>query len=435
MIKIAVVGAGVGGVVCAFYLARNGYDVTVYERCSLDDVTYSWHDDIAVESFKDIGLGMPPENLYYPKRNWTFVPPLSTMHVYAGLPQPTDVSISRRGLLHWLVAQAQAEGARFVFEKEASLWVEDDLVVGLTVDDQNIPYALVVDNAGVDSAIRRALPPSCGIRREAYRDEVFCAYRAFYRRREGVTVADNETNRVYLLHEGGKGISWCIADPTQPTVDVLIGRLGDLGEDTLATLLAKLREDNPILTDELTSGGAVYRIPVRHPAWRMVADGYASLGDSAFMTIPMLGSGMAAGMVAGRILAETVVDRQSVSKEALWHYQVAYYDFCGAEHCGVDVMKRWLLSADPADVRWLFESGVLSADNINAGAAGENIKLRFGELVQKGVKGRKRLGLLLKLSGLLGDCAKAVRLARRIPRVYDPAEIEAWQAKMEALYQ
>jgi len=149
----------------------------------------------------------------------------------------------------------------------------------------------------------------------------------------------------------------------------------------------------------------------------------------------MLGSGMAAGMVAGRILAETVVDRQSVSKEALWHYQVAYYDFCGAEHCGVDVMKRWLLSADPADVRWLFESGVLSADNINAGAAGENIKLRFGELVQKGVKGRKRLGLLLKLSGLLGDCAKAVRLARRIPRVYDPAEIEAWQAKMEALYQ
>lgn len=434
MNKIAIAGAGVGGVVCAYYLAKNGYDVTVYERNSMDTVTYSWHDDIALDSFEAVGLGMPPEDIYYPKRNWTFVPPHSAMHVYADLPTATDISVSRRDFLHWLMGFARAEGVRFVFDTAVSLWVQDDRVMGLEVGGSKEPYALVVDNCGADSPLRAALPAAAGIQTDTRADEVFCAYRAFFDRREGVEVEDHETNRVYLLHEGGKGISWCLADPSQSTVDVLIGRLGDLDEDTLQELLAKLRQDNPIIGDDLLSGGVRCRIPVRRPLTRMVWDGYAALGDSAFMTIPLLGSGMAAGMAAGRILAETVAERQSVSKEALWHYVVRYYLHCGAEHCGVDVMKRWLLSAAPKDVQWLFESGVLSNKNINEGAAGKNMHLTVAEMLQKAVKGRKRLGLLLGLSGLLSRCNQAVAVAKQIPPVYNQRRIQAWEARLDKLY-
>ena len=435
MIKIAVAGAGVGGVVCAYYFAKNGYDVTVYERNAYSLVTYSWHDDIAVESFDAIGLGMPPEDLYYPKRNWTFVPPMSDMHIYAGLEQPTDISIDRRGFLHWLIELARQEGVHFEFGKEVTLWVDGDTVRGLHVGGpQGIPYALVVDNCGVDSPLRAALPESFGIQRTAGEEDVFSAYRAFFNRADGVDVEDTETNRAYLLHEGGRGISWCIADPSQSKVDVLIGRLGPLDEDTIETLLESLRRDNPIIGDRRLKGGEVCRIPVRHPQWRMVADGYALLGDSAFMTIPLLGSGMAAGMLAGRLLAETVVAHQSVSVQALWHYQVQYFRACGAEHCGVDVMKRWLLSADPADVRWLFESGVLSRDNINDGAAGRNIRLSASELASAAVKGRKRMGLMLSLSGLLRQCGAAQKAAESIPEVYNARKVAEWTERMEKMF-
>ena len=435
MKKIAIAGAGVGGMVCAYYLAQNGYDVTVYEKRKATELAYEWHDDIAIESFETVGLGMPPENIRYPKRNWTFVPPMSDLHVYGGLTEPTDVSVSRREFAEWVMRFAVEAGARFVFEQPVALWIEGDAVKGLIVDGKREEYALVVDNCGVDSALRAALPDSAGIQKRTLPDEVFCAYRAFYNRVDGVDVDDHETNRAYLLHEGGKGISWCIADPRSDEVDVLIGRQGALDETTLAELLTKLREDNPVLGDELLSGGKVCRIPIRHPLWVMVTDGYAALGDSAFMTIPLLGSGLAASMAAGRFLAETVVERQSVGKEALWHYQVRYYLHCGAEHCGVDVMKRWLLTANPADVRWLFESGVLSNKNINDGAAGKNIRLGHGELLQKAAKGYRRMGLLLKLSGLLSDCNKAEKIAGQIPRAYDETRIKEWRTKLDKIFE
>ena len=434
MIKIAVVGAGIGGVVCAYYLAQNGYDVTVYERASYDTVTYSWHDDIAKDAFEKAGLPFPPKELYFDKRNWTFVAPFSDKHVYADLPEPTDISIERRGFLHWLVGMAKKEGASFVWETSASLWVEQDAVKGLIVGEENVPYALVVDCTGLSAPLRKALPAMANIPAEIPEEEVFCAWRGFYRPNPDVEVEDHETNRAYLRHLGGKGISWCLADPTQSTVDVLIGCTGDMSPEVRDELFADLQKDNPILSDQLVSAGQFNRIPIRRPLPMLVWDGYAVLGDAACMTIPMLGSGMAASMMAGKILAQTVLDRQSVSKEALWHYQVAFYREVGAQFFGVDVMKRWLLSADPDDVRWLFESGVLDDKNIQDGAAGRNVHLSVGEMLKKLGKGYKRIGLLLSLSKVLQQGDKGVKLAMAIPTVYDADKIAAWRARLAKMY-
>lgn len=434
MIKIAIAGAGVGGVVCAYYLARSGYDVTVYERRSVDTVTYPWHDDIAIETFEALGLPQPDPDLYFAKRNWTFVPPYSERHVYANLDHATDMSVDRRGLLHWLVGLAREAGVTFAFDTEVSLWLQQDAVRGLLVGEDKVEYALVVDSTGLYSPLRKALPNRVGTPFEIDSDDVFCAWRGFYARNAGVEVDDHETNRVYLLHDGAKGISWCLADPTRDSVDVLIGRVGSLNEDERDQLFGLLQQQNPILGDKLVGAGQMCRIPVRRPLDMLVWDGYAVLGDAACMTIPMLGSGMASSMLAGKLLAETVIERQSVSKEALWHYQTAWYRQCGAQHCGVDVLKRWLLSADPKDVRWLFESGVLREKDINEVAAGRIIHLSVGDLVQKLGKGIGRMGLLLTMARVLGDCNKAVKRAMRIPNVYDANKIAVWRDRLEQVF-
>lgn len=434
MKKIAVAGAGVGGVVCAYYLAKEGFDVTVYERASYDNVTYDWHDDIAKDTFDKVGLPFPPQEIYFDKRNWTFIAPDSDRHVYADLPQPTDISIARRPFLHWLMDMAKGEGVHFEFETEVGLWLQGKTVCGITKGDEQIEYALVVDCTGLYSPLRKALPTEAGIQFEIDTDDVFCAYRGFYRRNKHVKVEPNETNRVYLLHQGGRGISWCLSDPTQRASDVLIGRVGALSEDCKDQLFAALQAQNPILSDQLLSGGRICRIPIRRPLSRLVWDGYAVLGDAACMTIPMIGSGMAASMLAGKLLAETVSERQSVSKEALWHYQVAFYQQCGAELFGVDVLKRWMLQARPEDVKWLFESGVLDKDNINDAASGKNVRLTVGQMLGKLGKGFSRIGLLLQMAKVLQTCQKAVKRAQRIPPIYNEEKITAWQENLEKLF-
>jgi flavin-dependent dehydrogenase len=64
----------------------------------------------------------------------------------------------------------------------------------------------------------------------------------------------------------------------------------------------------------------------------MVFDGYAAIGDSAFMTVPIIGSGIANSLKAARMLADTILaDRDGAYDfEHLWKYQTRYYKNIGA---------------------------------------------------------------------------------------------------------
>lgn len=431
--KVIVVGAGVGGVVCSYFLAKAGIDVTVYEKKSFDTVTYDWHDDISKKAFSNAGIPNPPSEFYFDKRNWGFVAPYSTKHIYAPLEEATDVSIMRRPFLHWLVELASDAGAKFEFDSAASLFVKDGVVSGVTVGDKTVLCDLVVDSAGVDSPVRGALPDAYKIQKYVQKGEVFCAYRGFFNKKPS-EVKDEDTNLAYLLHNGKKGISWCIQDPRENHVDILIGLIDSISDADIAYDLDSLRKDNIGLGDELLFGGKVLRIPVRYPLTRMVGDNYAVLGDAAFMTIPMLGSGMASSMLAGRLLAETVIKNKGTKARDLWEYQVRFYNECGADHYGIDVIKRWLLSANPDDIRFLFESGVLSEKDINSGAGGSTIKLSFKELLEKLVKGFSRLPLLLALSGVLKKSDKAVKKAKSIPEEYGEA-VDKWENEVHKFFE
>ncbi len=431
--KVAVVGAGVGGVVCAYFLAKAGVEVVVYEKKAFENVTYDWHDDISKTAFERAGIPNPPEEFYYDKRNWGFVAPFSTKHIYAPLEVATDVTIQRRPFLHWLISLAKEVNVTFEFGCAVELLVKDGKVCGVIQNGKEIAYDLVVDSCGVDSNIRAALPEAYNIQKHPQSGEVFSAYRAFFSKND-VTVKDEDTNLAYLLHNGQKGISWCIQDPREDCVDILIGRIDGVSDADIAEALNSLKEDNAGLGDRLLSGGKVCRIPVRYPLTKMVGDGYAALGDAAFMTIPMLGSGMASSMLAGRLLAEAVIKNQSTSVESLWEYQVNFYMQCGVDHYGIDVIKRWLLSAKPEDIKFLFESGVLSEKDINSGAGGSTLKLSLGDLIKKLIKGISRLPLLLELSGMLKKSEKAVKLAKAIPTAYDEAAVLEWQNRVDRFF-
>ena len=107
-----------------------------------------------------------------------------------------------------------------------------------------------------------------------------------------------------LFPDNIRGISWIASEDDH--TDLLIGRFEDFDMAEVERFSDVLRETNPRLGRERVRGGQFVEIPVRQPLAMMVADGYAAIGDSAFMTVPMIGSGIANSLKASRALADAV---------------------------------------------------------------------------------------------------------------------------------
>lgn len=430
--KIIFIGAGMASLVASERLARAGYDVSVYEKDGYDNLSYDWHDDINKDAFDAYGLPRPREGTFFSKRNWTFIPPSERIEVTLDIAEDElDWSTERR-----LLAQQYVDRAKDVVDfhfnaKVDSLIVQDDAVKGVIVGGEKAYADLVVDNSGALSPFRAMLPDCAHITKTPCDNEIFVAYRAFLDKKEGVSDPQS-TNKAYLKHLGEEGISWSILDPAG-TVNVLIGRAGKLPKETFENALCELKRSNPVIGDKVVRGGIKCVIPIRYPLTRMVFDGYVAIGDSAFMTIPMIGSGIENSMKAGCILADVIIASKSVDKRALWQYQVQYYRLRGADHVGVDVLKRWLLGAKPADLDWLFEKGVVDKKDMAAGATGKLITLKPKDLIVKVARGYTRLPLLLAMNSMLSRSQKASKTAKRIPETYDEKKIAKWEKKIEKL--
>ena len=436
--KVLVAGAGIGGLVAAGKLAELGFEVEVLEKSpSLEKMRYDWHDDVAPRIFRRLGIEIPKE--HWKKGSWTFCTTHeNTVREFTQDESDPDQSIERSALNKTLYDFATSKGAKVTFGVTISGPItKDNRVTGLVVDGKEIEADFVLDSAGVDSVVRSNLPEEFKIIKAPNKDEVFAVWRAFVKKAEGVP-EPKYGSKVYMMHMNKPGISWSALDVSDPTcMNVLVGRIAELPKEEFDEAWADLKELNPILTDNVVRGGYFCRIPVRFPATRMVANGYALIGDAAFMTIPMLGSGIASSMLAASLLAETIGD--SISKgikdntmfnaENLWSYQYKVFQEFGYIHLGVDAIKRWLLNCEFVD--WLFGSPVLSNDDLGASASGGELKMTTKQKLQK-VKacGIKSLPKLMKLLPMLNQSKKANKLGKAIPKTYCDKAIDCWEAKI-----
>ena len=433
MKKAIVVGGNQGGLNMARCLAEVGFEVELFEKKARADVAYDWTYDMDPKIFDELGLPLPDESGWFHKKDWTFVNPNEKVKLFVkGGAQAGDLSMYRRPLNDYFYDLVKDnENIKINYEtKVDGLLYADDKVVGVKVGEKEIAADVVVDCGGVHSVLRENLPESFGIPTHPNAGETFVAYRGFFKPVEGVE-EPKYTNKAYLQHMGQKGISWCIYG--EGMVDILIGRIDKLSAEEIDDALSALKKDNPILSDELVKCGFASVIPVRYPISKLVANGYVLCGDSAYMTIPLMGSGMFCSLLCGKMLAETLKANDDCSEQNLWNYQLKFYDRFGA-YCGVDVLKRWLLSAKSKDIDFLFEKGIFDEKIMGNGVGGDPIKLSIGETLKKAWQGKTRLGLLLKIVGMLSRSDKANAIAKKIPQVYDKAAIQAWQAELDGFF-
>lgn len=432
--KIIIIGAGVGGLQAAKLLAAAGHAVTVYERSDLSRVSYDWRDDVENKVFTELDIPQPEEN--HAAGLVSLVAPYSDKPLLITLDDDQrDRNINRRQFTVLLAGLAQDAGATVLFDTGVSALVFDgNAVAGVTLDNgDRVDADLVIDASGVNSPFRESLPDAMHIPKKPAADETFTVMRAYYDRNEAYPLPEKHKRKIYLKQNGAMGISWSSVEP-DGVIDVLIGRIGYMSKLELSQSLDALRAVDPYIGETVLRGGGVYTIPVRYPASRLVADGYAMVGDSAFMTIPLIGSGIASSLRAGTMLAETVNAAADATVKSLWPYQVRFFREIGAGHVPVDMLKRALLKADNEAIRKGLESGIITEKDLHGILTGSGVSLTAAEILDKAGKAVKQIPLLATLGAAAAKGLAAMKIAEAIPGEFDDKKVAAWQKRLDACF-
>lgn len=431
--KIVVIGAGIGGLQSARYLAEGGHEVTVYERAKKGLLSYDWRDDVEYNAFDELEIPIPSNS--HRVQNVSFLAPFSEkpLFVYQD-EEKMEWGVYRHTFGDMLASRAEEKGAKVVYESTVErLIIDGNSVKGIVVDGEEILADLVIDCSGMDSKFRASLPESMGIEKQASGDEAFNVYRAHFNNVEGEKEPEKHRRLVYLKPEGKLGINWVVCEP-DGTENVLIGRIGELTDEEIESSLAFMRERHPIIGEEIVYGGRRARIPIRYPLTKMVGEGYVAIGDAAFMTIPLIGSGIAASLRAGKILGEVINGDNSTDVETLWKYQVRYYQEVAKEHFLVDCVKRKVLNADNYDIKYVLESGFINEDDIKLLTGGEGGKITAKEIFKKLRLALKKLPFVVSVLGALLKGIGVMNRAKNIPTKYNEKKTQKWQAKIQKVF-
>ena len=436
--KIIIAGGGHGGIVAAAKLAEAGYDVTVYEKNKREDMGYDWTDIFDIKCFREAGIPEPDKSLFLPMHSMSFAPPSErTILRHTGGEDrcEDDTKMERRDIYNHLISYAEEKGVKFEYETSISAPVmAGDRVIGIKSDKGDILGDMVIDACGALSPVRKNLPECCGIIAEPKKYEVFYAYRAFYNLGcDAEKVFDRY--KVYMIPNGRLGIGWVAAEDDYS--DLLIGEFEPFTAEEAEEKAKFFRDGNPVLGTEIKRGGEMTVIPVRQTLSIMVADGYAAIGDSAFMTIPIIGSGIANSIKAGAILADTIINdtTKTYSAETLWDYQLRYYNEIGAGLSSLALVKLLMTKLTPEQLDYMFDSKIITINELTiSGESGGGIIDINPDLLKKGkamIKDKKLVALFATLGAkiaLLGAVNKA------IPKRYSRYEVQAWAKKYEDIF-
>lgn len=427
--KIIVAGLGHGGIAAAALIAKEGYDVTVYEKKKEGTLGYDWTDIFAPDALGIAGMEMPPEDKYEFKEDMTFCNPSFTRTLQQHVPkEKLEIKMERRDIYEHLINHALECGVKIVYECEVQApIILGNRVVGIKTSNGDVYGDLIIDACGLNSPVRMNLPESFSIDSKVERIEKITIYRAFF------NVGSDEPAaakfKVMLFAGGIRGVNWIASEDDH--TDLLIGRFEDFNMDEVNRFADYLRETNPRLGTEVIRGGRFVEIPVRQPLAVMVADGYAAIGDSAFMTVPLIGSGIANSLKAARILADTVIadKRNEFTADSLWGYQTGYYKALGSGLAPLACAKLLLLGLTPEEIDYVFEKEIITEDIITIGSDFTglgNVKIDPSDIINKAKQVCSDTELLKKIIACGVRMGKVSAACAMMPKKWNRSRVHAW---------
>lgn len=436
MKKIIAAGAGHGALSAAINLARNGCDVTVYEKKTEEEAGHDWVDSVDLTAFDFAGIPHPPKYICEPSLQMSFTNPAKTVTLIGPEkdPEGTAVYVDRKGLLRHLIAEAKKVGVKFVFGAAVCGAVTaDNDVIGIRIADgekEKVVFAdLIIDGAGVNSPVRRSLPERLGIINEISEDDMISIHRAFFDKTDNTML--DPPYAVHFYHMGRPGMDWVITK--DKCVDILIGKFSPFDEGEIESALKDFREEYPFIGNELLRGGTTEVIPIRSTLPKIVCNGYAAVGDSAGMTVPLQGSGIELSLKAGKLLANTVLSIKDgvFTTENLWSYQYRYFTMLGNKFVIIDVARSFLTHFSPETVDYFLESKLITEKEIAMADGDVSVTVRY-VLSKLKTALPKAHELLPSLLSAIKTGARRIRAAEAIPPAYNEKDFAEWAQKYES---
>lgn len=436
MSKILVAGAGHGGLTAAINLAKNGYEITVIEKNKREDMGHDWHDWLNMNAFDLSGIERPSEDMYFRGVPQGFRNPKATvmLRMPAG---EGSICMDRKILINYLIDLAEKEGVKFVYETEiVSPVTEKSRVTGLKLRQGEKEYTeqadLIIDAAGMYSPVRSQLPEECGIERNLESTDVFHAYRAYYKNLTGELT--DPPYLINLFNQNIPGIGWTITE--KEYVDILIGKFGSAGPLTVEEVnqcMASFRKEFPFISEEIVRGGEYIDLPIKRMMTMLVCDGYAAIGDSAGMTVPLNGSGIVLSMNAGKILAETIMKSGGIfDKKSLWPYQYEYFHHFAKDLIIIDKLKDFFNFVKGEHVDYLLEKEILTPELI-AVADGSPLNLSPKQIMHIIAVFPPLLKLVPSMMKNFKTLPFMDSVCRKMPSVYSEEEVRQWADKYKSL--
>jgi hypothetical protein len=184
------------------------------------------------------------------------------------------------------------------------------------------------------------------------------------------------------------------------------------------------------------------KTPYRRSPYSLVGNGFMVMGDAAFQTKPFSGEGVTSSFTACRIAAKVAAEalgRGDVSREALWDYNVRYFQDQGAKFAAMFVQLPAAAELSWGEVDYLFHHDLIfSGEDFEQMNLNYETEMGLGKTVSMGLKlvrgvlsGRFSVDSLRRLLDVSSTAIKIKALYQRFPD--DPAQFQAWTAEADLL--
>lgn len=441
--RIIVAGAGHGGITAAALLSEAGFDVTVYERGEKGRLGYDWTDIFDPKALDVVGCPRPSEDKFEWKIDMTFFGPHTDdkhkiRQRVPNDPEQMEIKMERRDIYDLIIAFAEEKGVKFKYGVNIlGPHMDGERVVGIDTDKGTFLGDMVIDAAGAESPLRTQLPDELGIQKHPVWGEKFYVYRAFYDLPVDPDTVEDKYKVILLPEEGQIGICWVATEDTFS--DLLIGRMDPFDVEEAERAADEFRKTNPQLGSKRLRGGQMVEIPVRQPLSVLVADGYAAIGDSAFMTVPIIGSGIGNAIKNSKLLAEAIIgaEEDDYSAEALWSYQKAYYKAMGAGIAPLAAVKLLLTRISQEQLDYAIDKGILTHHEMTITANHTSLWKFINFDWKLPIRGIALLGdmdLTKKGIRVVKDVMKIIKVCKKMPYTYERQAVIEWAEQYDKIF-
>jgi menaquinone-9 beta-reductase len=367
---VAIAGAGTAGAGLAWQCAARGMKVACLDLHALDEAGARWINGVPLWQLDAADISRPSGPELFGDD-----PPF---HLLAGF-GPERVILEGRGVVELDMRELVARLQRMAVEAGAQLRgrVRVHGLVGdrLETSEGPVHADVIVDASGLSGA-------RLGTRPVIAREHLCAAAQAVH------AVRDVRAARDWLArHEIPEGAVLCFTAIAGgysilnvrlhgDEIAILTGSIPADGHPSGRALLERFVAEHPWIGAQRFGGARA--IPLRRPFDRLVSGRVALLGDAASQVFSAHGSGIGIGLIAGRMLAESLA-----SGRGLADYERGFLREHGGLLAAFDIFRRFSQRLSAPDFAQLMQLGLLDAEASRAATAQRWPTLELPALARK----------------------------------------------------